>query len=371
MYPNVHTQTRSGLSLQKRRDDTYGYVYTTSSGVEGDRLAADVAHDTNKPGTVYALVYDEQGYDSVVEITSIADADNTAPGWGDTGPSRPGKTDQPFPMYPDDRSWCGTGPNSNSASCANQSHPGGQSMHGWNSVEQTAHGWVGPGGYRSLALDTSGSYTHVYAALNMWRSVESDYEFHFRIFRWDSAATTLATENDRNASSSYAPSGNGNWTLDAMTVNQNEATLLYKMTPKDAGTKSIVGILQYNEQSESLSSVKSFEISADLMSETCESCLNFNDAFRFTAAAFSADHNTAIFVGSSRIARIEEGSEFMYFPSIFKLDATESSFNGAGRRYTSTAPTTVMGQGGLSPFRWNAKELLTRDKVDSVLFHPW
>ena len=102
MYPNVHTQTRSGLSLQKRRDDTYGYVYTTSSGVEGDRLAADVAHDTNKPGTVYALVYDEQGYDSVVEITSIADADNTAPGWGDTGPSRPGKTDQPFPMYPDD-----------------------------------------------------------------------------------------------------------------------------------------------------------------------------------------------------------------------------------------------------------------------------
>ena len=51
----------------------------------------------------------------------------------------------------------------------------------------------------------------------------------------DDACITLATENDRNASSSYAPSGNGNWTLDAMTVNQNEATLLYKMTPKDAG----------------------------------------------------------------------------------------------------------------------------------------
>jgi len=83
-------------------------------------------------------------------------------------------------------------------------------------------------------------------------------------------------------------------------------------------------------KAESLASVKSFEISADLMFETCESCLNFNDAFRFTAAAFSADHDTAIFVGSSRIARIEEGGEFMYFPSIFKLDATESSFNGAG-----------------------------------------
>ena len=111
MHVFERTQTRSGLSLQKRRDDTYGYVYTTSSGVEGDRLAADVAHDTNKPGTVYALVYDEQGYDSVVEITSIADADNTAPGWGDTGPSRPRKTDQPLPMYPDDESWCGTGLN--------------------------------------------------------------------------------------------------------------------------------------------------------------------------------------------------------------------------------------------------------------------
>lgn len=329
MHVSERTQTRSGLSLQKRRDDTYGYVYTTSSGVEGDRLAADVAHDTNKPGTVYALVYDEQGYDSVVEITSIADADNTAPGWSDTGPSRPGKTDQPFPMYPDDESWCGSGLNSNFASCANQSHPGGQSMHGWNSVEQTAHGWVGPGGYRSLALDTSGSYTHVYAALNMWRPVESDYEFHFRIFRWDGAATTLAADNDRDVSSSYAPSGNGNWTLDAITVNQNEGTLLYKMTPKDAGTKSVVGILKYDEQSGTLASVKSFEISADLMLETCESCLNFNDAFRFTAAAFSADHDTAIFVGSSRI-RIEEGGEFTYFPSIFKLDAMESSFNGAG-----------------------------------------
>ena len=327
MHVSERTQTRSGLSLQKRRDDTYGYVYTTSSGVEGDRLAADVAHDTNKPGTVYALVYDEQGYDAVVEITSIADADNTAPGWGDTGPSRPGKTEQPFPMYPDDESWCGSGLNSNFASCANQSHPGGQSMHGWNSVEQTAHGWVGPGGYRSLALDTSGSYTHVYAALNMWRPVESDYEFHFRIFRWDGAATTLAADNDRDVSSSYAPSGNGNWTLDAITVNQNEGTLLYKMTPKDAGTKSVVGILKYDEQSGTLASVKSFEISADLMLRTCESCLNFNDAFRFTAAAFSADHDTAVFVGSSRI---EEGGEFTYFPSIFKLDAMESSFNGAG-----------------------------------------
>ena len=149
-------------------------------------------------------------------------------------------------------------------------------MHGWNSVEQTAHGWVGPGGYRSLALDTSGSYTHVYAALNMWRSVESDYEFHFRIFRWDGAATTLATENDRNASSSYAPSGNGNWTLDAMTVNQNEATLLYKMTPKDraeinrwdSGTASKANLFHL---------LSRLEISADLMSETCESCLNFND----------------------------------------------------------------------------------------------
>ena len=153
MHVFERAQTRSGLSLQKRRDDTYGYVYTTSSGVEGERLAAEVAHDTNQPGTVCAFVYGEQGYDSVVEITSIADAGNTAPGLGATGPSRPGKTEQPLLMYPDDYSWCGTGLNSNFASCAYQSHSGGQSMHGWNSVEQTTHGWVGPGRTKLEARD--------------------------------------------------------------------------------------------------------------------------------------------------------------------------------------------------------------------------
>ena len=325
LYPDV-PQTRPGLSLQKRHNNTYGYVYTTSSDVEGDRLTADVVHDPRKPGTVYALVYDEQGYDTVVEITSVADFEDGVAGWSDAGPLRPEKTTQPLPMYPDD-SWCGTGLNSNLASCANVSHPGGQSMHGWNSVEQTAHGWIGPGGYRSLALDSSKSYTHVYAALNMWRPLESDYEYHFRIFRWDGTEASLATENYRNVSSSYAPSDYGNWTLDAMTVNQVEGTLLYKMTPKEAGMRSIVGILQYDEQSGILSSVTSSNISANLMFQTCERCLDFNDAFRFTTAAYSEAHNSAIFVGSSRL---EEGSEFMYFPSIFKLNASVSSFTGAG-----------------------------------------
>lgn len=107
LYPDV-PQTRPGLSLQKRHNNTYGYVYTTSSDVEGDRLTADVVHDPRKPGTVYALVYDEQGYDTVVEITSVADFEDGVAGWSDAGPLRPEKTTQPLPMYPDD-SWCGTG----------------------------------------------------------------------------------------------------------------------------------------------------------------------------------------------------------------------------------------------------------------------
>ena len=317
---------RAGISLQKRRNDTYGYVYTTS--VENDQLIADVVRDPIKSGTVYALAYDKDGHDTVVEISSIADSAENAPGWDERGPLRPDK--QPSAMRPDD-SWCGTGL-TGTGHCT-ESHPGGKSLAGWSVSEQTAHGWSGPGGYRRIVLDSSGTYTNVYAALNMWRpltTVQNDpdpHEYHFRVYRWDGVEGPLASHKEGNHSYTYEPGDGNNWTLDAMAVNPHEGTLIYKATPKNELMKSIVGILHI--QDDSLVSSTRAELTPPILTSTCESCANRRDAFRFNSATFSrsGDENSVIFVGSSRL---EGDSDEGYYPSILKLSADALTFSGEG-----------------------------------------
>eukprot|EP00982_Pelagococcus_subviridis_P009061 30897-Pelagococcus_subviridis.AAC.23 len=321
---------RAGLSLQKRRDDTYGYKYTTSSEIEGDQLAADAVYDTKKTGTVYVRVYDATGVDAAVELTSITDAMPGHSGWDVSGPKRPASSHQPLAMSPDDSTWCGTGV-TGVGSCT-QGHPGGLSVPGWTSADQSAHGWQGPGGYRDVVLDSTGTFSHVYSALNMWKpqaqiTTPSDpYDYQFRVFRWDGTQGTLASNNALAYSHSYLQGGTEGWILDAMAVNEAEGTLVYKATPKDIATKSRVGILKV--QGGSLVSIVTKQIVPSYLQTTCSSCVDRRDAFRFNAATYASvnDEGTIIFAGSSRL----EPSDTAYFPSLFKIKASTTGFSGDG-----------------------------------------
>lgn len=312
------------MSLQQRRDYTYGYTYTTEG--EGDALAADAAYDARKKGTVYATVYDEDGNDAVVQITSIGDTVAGTPGWGASGPAR---TNHVLALHPDNASWCGTG--ITGKGYCTQSHPGGASTPGWDPVEQTAHGWRDAGGYRGVALDaTAHNYSHVYGALNMWKNStvhtgDDPYDYKFRIFRWEGAEGALA----QNASYTYADNSEG-WMVDAMAVNAANGTLVYKATPRDVNTRSRVGVLRV--EGGALVSVLSEELAPSSLLSMCgASCVDRRDAFRFTDATYGKDNNdvdVVIFVGSSRVN--SSASSFEYYPSIFKVKFPADTVNVSG-----------------------------------------
>lgn len=314
------------MSLQKRRDDTYGYTYITSANTEGDTLVADAVYDTRKSGTVYATVYDAAGNDAVVEITSIGDSVAGTPGWGTSGPARPAAAAQPLAMVMDD-TWCGSGV---TGSCT-QNHPGGASIPGWDAVEETAHGWREAGGYRGIALDSTGTYSHVYSVLNTWKPQSSvttasdPYDYQFRVFRWDGAVGTLASGNSRAASYTYTSDTEG-WILDAMAVNEANGKLVYKATPRDVNTRSRVGVLQVVEGA--LVSVLSEQMAPSYLRSTCSSCFARRDAFRFNAATYGKDddEDIIIFVGSSRLGPTDTS----YYPSIFKFKADTVGGSGDG-----------------------------------------
>ena len=305
-------------------------MYTTSTVTEGDKLAAVAVYDTKKIGTVYVAVYDAEGKDAVVEITSINNSVAGTPGWGTSGPARPAAADQPLPMSPDDATWCGTGI-TGVGSCTRK-HPGGASIPGWNAGEETAHGWREAGGYRGIALDSTATHSHVYAVLNMWKpqvpvtSASDPYDYKFRVFRWDGAAGTLGSGNARAASYTYATSDSEGWILDAMAVNEANGKLIYKATPRDINTRSRVGVLQVSDGA--LESVLSEQMAPSYLRLTCSSCFNRRDAFRFNDATYGkdADEDVIIFVGSSRLGP----SDISYYPSIFKYKADTVGGSGDG-----------------------------------------
>ena len=213
-------QVRAGLSLQKRRDGAYGYRFTTRGDIEGDRRVADLAYNM-RTGRIFASVYDSSGSDAVIEICSAGDNGAEVPGWGESGPARPPNGSQPLPMIPID-DWCGSGITAG-VNCT-QSHPGGRATPGWIAEYKTAHGWREEGGYRDIALDSTGSF--VYTVLNMWRHKQSasasdsdaddPYEYIFRIYRWDASNGSLASQYNRSAMDHYTHSEG--WILDAMTI---------------------------------------------------------------------------------------------------------------------------------------------------------
>lgn len=314
-------------------------MYLTSAVTEGDARVADVARDPRKAGAVYAMVYDVNGNDAVVEISSIGDGVAGTPGWAATGPTRPAAAAQPLAMLPD-ATWCGTGISSSAAPC-NRNHPGGESVVGWDAATQTAHGWREAGGFRDLVLDSTGSHSHVYAALNMWRDDLADpaasepFDYQFRVFRWDGAAGTLASGASGGASYNYysgdALPVTGGWILDAMAVNEADGTLVYKATPKDVDTKSRMGIL--NVVGGALVSVTTRELTPSKLLAQCidGSCSNRRDTFRFNAAVYARVNgaNVVMFVGSTPQKLITE-TFIRYYPSIFKvnMDTAMSSMGG-------------------------------------------
>lgn len=297
-------------------------------------MVADVVYDKKKSGTVYVRVYDAAGNDAVVEITSIGDSVVGTPGWGTSGPERPSAAHQPFAMSPD-ATWCATG-NTGVGSCT-QSHPGGASIPGWDATQQTAHGWREAGGYRDIVLDSSGTYSHVYSVLNMWKpqvpvaTASDPYEYKFKIFRWDGSAGTLSSSSSRSASYTYSSTDAEGWILDAMAVNEAAGTLIYKATPRNINTKSRLGVLQV--QNGALVSILSEDMAPSYLRSICRDCFNRRDAFRFNAATYAtvtvnsvSNDNIIIFVGSSRLGP----SDSSYFPSIFKFKADTLGGSGDG-----------------------------------------
>ena len=315
-------QVRAGLSLQKRRDGAYGYRFTTRGDIEGDRRVADLAYNM-RTGRIFASVYDSSGSDAVIEICSAGDNGAEVPGWGESGPARPPNGSQPLPMIPID-DWCGSGITAG-VNCT-QSHPGGRATPGWIAEYKTAHGWREEGGYRDIALDSTGSF--VYTVLNMWRHKQSasasdsdaddPYEYIFRIYRWDASNGSLASQYNRSAMDHYTHSEG--WILDAMTINIEEGTLIYKATPRDVNSKSRVGVLEVRDGS--LTSVKDVPISPRYLERRCGTCAVRRDAFRFNAAAYASvgGAHYIVFVGSSRTVNSDTG----YYPSVFKIRAETS-----------------------------------------------
>ena len=238
----------------------------------------------------------------MVEISSVGDTETDAPGWGESGPARPPSHSQPLPMIPIDN-WCGSG--MTTANNCTQSHPGGRTTPGWNSMYQTAHGWRDEGGYRDISLDSNRSF--VYTVLNMWRNKGSitqsnsdpddPYEYIFRIYRWDGRNGSLASNHNRSAIDFFTH--NEGWILDAMTTNDEEGTLLYKATPRDVNIKSRVGVLEVRNGI--LTSIKDVPISPGYLERRCGTCATRRDAFRFNAATFASidDAHYVIFVGIS------------------------------------------------------------------------
>ena len=110
------------------------------------------------------------------------------------------------------------------------------------------------------------------------------------------------------------------WILDAMTINIEEGTLIYKATPRDVNSKSRVGVLEVRDGS--LTSVKDVPISPRYLERRCGTCAVRRDAFRFNAAAYASvgGAHYIVFVGSSRTVNSDTG----YYPSVFKIRAETS-----------------------------------------------
>ena len=89
----------------------------------------------------------------------------------------------------------------------------------------------------------------------MWRNkgsitasdsdADDPYEYIFRIYRWDGRNGSLASNHNRSAIDFFTH--NEGWILDAMTINDEEGTLLYKATPRDVNIKSRVGVLEVRD----------------------------------------------------------------------------------------------------------------------------
>ena len=113
----------------------------------------------------------------------------------------------------------------------------------------------------------------------MWRHKQSasasdsdaddPYEYIFRIYRWDGSNGSLASQYNRSAMDHYTHSEG--WILDAMTINVEEGTLIYKATPRDVNSKSRVGVLEVRDGL--LSSVKDVPISPDTSRDVAEHAL--------------------------------------------------------------------------------------------------